>query len=241
MKKLLLISAALCLFATSAFASGISLTVTACPGGAGATGSAGTIDCATGGIITMLAVFQPAEAISDLVGIDAILDVTVNGDVTGPQNFWDFAIVNAAGLGTDHRRPAAGCSVGSVYTNTWNVGSAGSAAAGLVRGPSQVRIAAQCQRPSLLAVVANQKLFGFQMTIDPSTSSEQGGLANGCTSAAGVVLEHIIPGSAGGSPTTTLTSPDGASGQGQSVIFNGASLPTKASRHSWGQLKSLYR
>ena len=104
-----------------------------------------------------------------------------------------------------------------------------------------MRIAAQCQRPSFLTVIANQKLFGFQMSVDASTSAEGGGAALGCGSAAGIVLEQIIPGSAVGTFTTMLTSPDVSSGQGQSVIFNGASLPTTTSRHSWGQLKSLYR
>ena len=238
MKKTLIICAALCLFATSAFASGINLTVTACPGVAGSRGDAGTLDCAAGQIVTMLATFQPVEALTDLVGLDAILDITINGDVSGPANFWDFAVANTGALGTDHKRPTTGC---TPYNNVWNVGSAGSAAAGAVRGPGQVRLAASVQRPSFFVNTANQKLFGFQMSVDASTSAEGGGSANGCATAAGIVLEQIIPASSAGTPTTTLTSPDALSGQGQSVLFNGATLPTKASRHSWGQLKSLYR
>ena len=73
MKKTLIISAALCLFAASAFASGINLTVTACPNNTGAGNDAGTLDCLGGGIVTMLATFQPAEGIADLVGLDTRL------------------------------------------------------------------------------------------------------------------------------------------------------------------------
>ena len=235
MKKLLLVAAML-LVAGSAFAGGINFTVVACPGGAGATGDAGTLDCAGGQIVAMLATWQPAEPISDLVGIDAILDVTVNGDVTTAATFWDLAVTNAPG--TDHRRPTTLC---TLYNNVWNVAGAGSAALGIIRGPGSVRLAAQCQRPTLFSAALNQKLFGFQMSVDASTSTEAGGVNSGCSTAAAVALEQIIPGSANNNATTTLTSPDPTTGGGTVVIFNGASLPTSSSRHSWGQLKSLYR
>ena len=246
MKKLLLTCVALCLLASSAFASGLNLTVTACPNNAGSSNDAGTLDCAGGQMVTMLATFQPAEAIADLVGIDAILYITVNGDVNTTQNFWDISPTgtgNPTGMSTDHRRPATVCAAAAGnYTNTWNVASAGSAYGAAIISPSRVRVAAQCQRPSILAVVPNQKLFGFQMTIDATTSIESGtGAALGCTSAAAVSLEQIAPGSQINLPTTVLTSPDAGSGKGQVVLFNGAAQPVSTSRHSWGQLKSLYR
>jgi len=243
MKKLLLTSAALCLLATSAFAGGLNLTVGGCPnnGTAVANGDAGTLDCATGTGVTMLVTFMPAEAIADLVGIDLIMDITVNGDVNSTANFWDFAVNNSGGLQTDHRRPAAGCTA-PVYQNQWNVSSAGSAAAGAIRGPGSVRIAGQCQRPTLFVATANQRLFGIQFTVDPSTSVEQGGTGAGCSTPAGFALQHVLPASANNLPVTLLTEPDPTTAPfGQRVMFNGAALPTPADRHSWGQLKNLYR
>ena len=92
-------------------------------------------------------------------------------------------------------------------------------------------------------MITDQRLFGFQMSIDASTSAEAGGSALGCATEVRVTLEQIIPGSAVGSPTTTLTSRDETSGLHQIVSFNSPYLlpPLSASRHSWGELKSLYR
>ena len=72
MKKIVLCCAAMALVASSAFASGVDLTVTACPGNAGASNDAGLLDCAGGQVVQLLATFLPNESISDLVGIDVV-------------------------------------------------------------------------------------------------------------------------------------------------------------------------
>ena len=240
MKKILLLCAALCLFATSAFAVGADLTVVACPGVAGASNDAGTLDCAGGSTLVLLGTFQPAEAIADLVAADAILDITV-GNANGPDNFWDLQTVNSAALNGAPSRPTSGC---STYNNAFGVANSGFAAAAAVQAPTRVRVATTSYRPSNLAATLNQKIFAFQLLIDLSTSVEAGvgGTATGCLNPAGIVLEQIIPGSASNAPVTTLTTGTGTvTGGLNSVIANGAGLPTPAARHSWGQLKSLYR
>ena len=238
MKKLLLISAALCLLATSAFASGIDLVVGACPGIAGSSNDAGTLDCAGGATLMLLGVFQPAEAISDLVAADAILDFTVGGDLATTAKFWDLQTNNSAALNGAPGRPATLC-VG--YTNAFGVANSGFAAAAAVQSSNRVRVATTSYRPSNLNATLNQKIFAFQLLIDLSTSSEASGAGGpGCTLPIAFALEQIVPGSASNAPVTTLTT--GASGPASQVVLaNSGSQPVPAARHSWGQLKSLYR
>ena len=240
MKKILLLCAALCLFASSAYAVGCDLTVVACPGVAGASNDAGTLDCAGGVTLVVLGTFQPAEAIADLVAADAILDITVANANSG-SNFWDFQTANSAALNGAPNRPATLC---STYTNAFGVANSGFAAAAAVQSPNRVRIATTSYRPSNLAAALNQKIFAFQLSFDLSTSAEanQGGTSTGCQSPAGIVLEQIIPGSASNAPVTTLSTGTGTIPGGlNSVIANGAGLPTAATRHTWGQLKNMYR
>ena len=151
MKKLLLISAALCLLATSAFASGVDLVVTACPGNAGSSNDAGTLDCAGGATLILLGVFQPAEAITDLVAADAILDFTVTGgDLGSSANFWDLQVNNSAALNGAPGRPSTLC-VG--YTNAFGVANSGFAAAAAVQSSNRVRVATTSYRPSNLSEI----------------------------------------------------------------------------------------
>ena len=244
MKKLLLISAALCLLATSAFASGVDLVVTACPGNAGSSNDAGSLDCAGGATLILLGVFQPAEAITDLVAADAILDFTVTGgDLNAPSAaFWDLQTNNSAALNGASGRPATLC-VG--YNNAFGVANSGFAAAAAVQASNRVRVATTSYRPSNLNAALNQKIFGFQLLLDLSTSAEASGAGgNGCMLPIAFALEQIVPGSAANNPVTTLTS--GAtnpspSATSQVVLANTSGQPVPAARHSWGQLKSLYR
>jgi len=244
MKKILLLTAALALFATSAFAVGADLTANACPGNAGASSSVPSLDCAGGAVLVLNVTFQPAEAISDLAAVDCIVDLTpTGGDPNTTANFWDFGVTNSAALGGGQARPSTGC---TGYTNTFSPAGSGFAAAAATQYPSnyppRTRISCLSYRPSNLSVAANAKLFGLQITVDASTSAEALGDPNGpagCTLPVGIALEQAIPGSAAGNPTTTLI--DGNTPGGNIVLVNGANAPTPTARHSWGQLKSLYR
>src|SRR5438045_2560887 len=131
MKRTLLALAAILLLASSAFASGVDLSVHACPGNAGVSSDAGTLDCASGQVLTLYAVFQPVAAIPDLVEVDMRFDLVVDGDLTSDATFWNFehndgAPNNEAGLTANRQRPATGC---SGYTNTWSAPGAGDAVA----------------------------------------------------------------------------------------------------------------
>jgi len=253
MKKILILCAAMALVASTAFAVGIDLTVNACGNTAGASNDAGAIDCAGGGGVILLAVFQPAENYNDaatqtqLVGIDMIFDMQVAGTLAtnGSAAFWDWDGINGcnvAALLPSRLRPSVGC---TTYTNAWSVPNAGEGAGAGRRSTSTQRVAALCFRPSgsPLSTVANQQIFGIQLFIDGSTSLEagQGGTCGGCTVAAGVVFNACTPGILSGAPTTTLGGPSLA---GNCVGINAglglcAAVPTK--KHTWGQLKSLYR
>ena len=234
MKKLLLLCAALCLFASSAHAVGCDLTVIACPGGAGASNDAGTLDCAGGAGIILLGTFQPNEAITDLVAADAILDFNVTGGVAA-SNFWDLEVANNAALGITRARPAI-CS--PTYANSWSPAGSGEGAAAAVQSATRCRVATTCYRPTNLNAALNAKLFGFQLSIDGSTAFEAGGTATGCLTPVGVSLQQLTPQAASGAPTTILTT---GSQMLNTVIINGAGLPTPTTHRSWGALKSLYR
>jgi hypothetical protein len=239
MKKVLLLCAAMALVATSAFAVGADLNFGACPGNAAATTDA-TFDCAGAGALVMYCTFQPNEAMPDLVGIDTVVDFTiVGGDVNNSASFWDFQNANSVAYAVSHVRPTTIC---NAYTAAWSVGGSGEGQAAVVRSPSQVRIGASAYRPSDLSVTANQKIYGYSLTIDGSTAIEAGGAGVGCTLQAVVALNQVNPGTSSGTPTTALSSPstngtpcDHINGD----VSNCSIVPT--ARHTWGQLKSLYR
>lgn len=243
MKKLFLLVAAMALVASTAFAGGVDLTVNACPGNAGAALDAGTLDCAGGQVVTLLATFLPNEALSDLVAIDVCFDLNVAGDIGADATFWDFA-ANSAAIGSLQTRPSTGCS-SPAYTNTWSPSGSGAGALGvypLTVGPTtnHSRIVALAYRPSILAVTAGQKLFGMQLSIDASNSVEGGNnaAAFGCTKAASITLNEVIPRAQSGVDGSSLS----ATGVlGQTVTFNGGTAALPAQKKTWGQLKSLYR
>jgi hypothetical protein len=243
MKRLLLLLLGGMLCAGSARAIGVDLNFVACPGNAGASQEA-TIDCAGGGTLTLLMTFAPAEAISDLVAVDALVDVYLHaGDIHSDATFWDFQTVNQVALGLDHLRPASGCNSPFFYANTWNKAGAGVSLGALVRSPRNVRIAAGSYRGDYFPVTANQRLFGWQMLLDAATSVEAGGSASGCSYPACVYMLQAIPQSAAGAPTTTLTGPSSNLDpyMGINILRWYCVPPDPVIRRSWSQLKSLYR
>jgi hypothetical protein len=246
MKKVLILCVAAALYATSAFAAGADLTALACPGNAGAADNIAAFDCTAGDVLSFMGCFQPAEAIPDLVGIDVIIDLAVSGDMSGNASFWDFGGANSAGLGLTHTRPSSGC---TGYTATFSLTGSAEGIAFRQQSPSNTRMGIVVARPSTgpLSVQANQKLFGFNMTFDTSTSAEGGnGTGAGCGSVpATLVLQQITPGSLQGIQTTVLQT--GASATNCVVMgaAGTAGSPTcgavPVQRHTWGALKSLYR
>ena len=243
MKKVLILCVAMALFATSAFAAGVDLTFGACPGNAGATDQAASFDCSAGDVLSFFACFQPNEAIPDLAAADCIADLAVQGDLDTSASFWDFS-ANSAGLGLTHTRPATGC---TGYTATWSPSGSGEAVAFARISPSILRMGIVVYRPSNLSVVANQKLFAFNLTIDTSTSAEGGGgTGAGCSTVpATFVLQQLNPGSAGGGATTILVTGSAATNCTQMGANGTAGAPAcgavPVQRHTWGRLKSLYR
>jgi len=246
MKKILLMTAALALLASAAFAQGIDLSAVACPGNAGVTSDAGVIDCAGGGALVLLGVFQPAEAISDLGALDGAFRLQANGDLSTAAGFWNSDTgdlgCNPLGLGSSFARPTSGC---TGYTNTFTSGSA-SLYQGSRRGPKLIQLGGTCARPSPLVVAANQKMFGVQIIFDLSTSAEAGGSAcQGCTLPVAITWNSGTPQSIAGTPTTALIGP---AVFGQTTTANDGANPiynlipgTPTKKHTWGQLKSLYR
>ena len=239
MKRTLLLLALLSLVATSAHAVGADLSVVACPGDAEASANAGSLDCAGGGDVTLIMTFMPAEAIEDLAAVDMLLDLVQDGDLNTNAAFWNFETANSGAIAVHHEAPASGC---SMYTDIWNESGAGAAWAAQVFSPYTLRMAALCYRPSTYSALQNQKLFGIQIVLDTAAAIEGGGGMPGCTRGACMVVQHVIPGSIAGTPTTTLTMP---SVFGNAITFNGGSkamcFAVPAVRHTWGQLKSLYR
>ena len=157
MKKIALLCAASMLVVSSAFASGVDLTVNACPGSAGASNDAGQLDCAGGQVVTLLATFLPNENLSDFVAIDVVYMVNVAGDIGSDATFWNFA-TNSDALDVQSGRPASGC---SDYAATWDDTGAGAGSLGVFpldqypSYPSNVsRVVALAYRPTMLPLTA---------------------------------------------------------------------------------------
>ncbi len=250
MKKVLLFTGALALVAASAFAQGgIDLSVNACPGDANslaqAASATATTDCAGGSPLTILGTWGPNEAISDLSNLDGTLGYSVAGDLNSSDQFWDFDPANLCSpggpLSSAQARPSSGCATPVAYTNTWNVASSGTAIGGAQSTPQTGKIVFTCYRPSPLSVAAGQKLFGVQIIIDASQSTEAGGTCAGCSDAACIVWNEGRPGSFGASTPSNL---EGPFVFGNTLSVNGgtglcAAVPTH--KQTWGSLKSLYR
>jgi hypothetical protein len=234
----LLLCAGLCLIPPSALAAGAELTVNACPGNAGASHDAGTLDCAGGEALRLMVTYQPERAIPDLAAVDCVLSMAVPGGLTGPTKFWDLSAANVSALSGSTVLPAAVC---SGYKSLFQGAGAGFAVAAGMRGPNTLLISSTAYRPKGVNVAADARLFVLGLTIDASTAVEAdpGGLA-GCQTPVSIAIESLTPGSLTDSTVTDikLDSP-----LRQSIVINGASLPESArtpppARHS---TKVLYR
>jgi hypothetical protein len=240
MKKLILTCIALAAGASSAFAIGVDMNFNACAGVAGSSQTA-TIDCANGGALAGFVSFAPAEAITDLVALDSIVDIQITGgDVNTTANFWDFGH-NV--LAMTSLRNSTAC---SGYSSTWGTGG-GNTNVGQVQSPTKVRMAWGSYRPApAFNSLANQKLFGYSFTIDGSLSvldTADGGTLNGCQLPAVIVVTQATPQS--DNPATSNTTLTGPNLNPEPCVHVNGDVTTcgavPAARHSWSQLKSLYR
>src|SRR5262245_53947932 len=89
-RTLTILCFSMCVAGAAFAASGIDLTLVACPGDPGALGVHQSVDCATTEPLVLLCSFVPAEAVPDLVAFDGILQITVVGDFD-VNPFWNFS------------------------------------------------------------------------------------------------------------------------------------------------------
>jgi len=235
MTRISVLCASMLLAASLAQASGMDLTINACPGAPGAVGGeVGSVDCANGSSITILGTFVSGDNITDLVALDSVLSLEASPSLDA-STFWDWT---PSGCGTGagvvfatSSRPSTGC---TAYSNTWNSSGGGGMKAGRTTG-SQQRIAVVCYRPVPLNVTAGQKMFAFQIVLDLTQSLEQGGECTGCGQPVCLRWLSARPASAAGTLTTELTHGTGlVAGIDNTISFNGGNglcpaLPTHAS------------
>lgn len=182
----------------------------------------------------MLVSFAPQERISDLVRADAVIDLAVAGYLNTNATFWDFESVNTAALSSSHLRPL-GC---ASYLNTFAVTGAGSSVSGHVVSLQHIRIDLSAYRPTPVAVLAEQKLFGMQLMIDLGSSLEAGGASTGCGDAATLALTRLTPVSASGSTATAF---DNTGDLLPHTVQVNPGFIDPVARQTWGTLKALYR
>jgi hypothetical protein len=169
--------------------------------------------------------------------------LTSGADATTTANFWDFSTANQAGLTLNQLRPSNLC---AYYADTWHSAPAGGLSlAAMIRSPGNVRIAAGAYRATNFNAAYNQKLFGFQMLVSTAGATQGGGSLEGCPDAVGLTLDEGIPQSATGASTTMLCNyccGFGGCTPGPPPIHVAFNDPTVGTvRHTWAQLKSLYR
>jgi hypothetical protein len=229
------------LFASQAMASGVGLSVNACPGNPGASTDAGTLDCAGGQQLTMLLTFASSVAISSMTGVEFEITAIVDGDLSAGAAFWDFDGVNHAGWHADRSRPAAGC---ANYTDAWTGPGTSVLWGGSSHEGSVLRLEVACSRSTELAIAAEQPIFGAQVVFDGAQSVEAGGTLPGCP--LGICFAVPYAAIYGHAARLPVVSGLGAMSEFPNILtVNGTPqsgcLTVPARRHTWGQLKTLYR
>src|SRR5438552_3677483 len=170
----LLVCLVLTLLVSSASANpGVDLALGACAGDAGALSDA-TVDCGSGQTLRIMLTWAPAEDLPDLSNLDGFIDTFV-GTSFITDGFWNFDAsvgCNRNSLSSTHVYPPSGCGTPIDYLDTWssagspaNSGSAISAAA---TSTQTCRYAFTCYRPTPLAVLAGEHLFGVVIQIATS-------------------------------------------------------------------------
>lgn len=250
----LLALASVALMAGTALAAphgGIDLSVGACPDNPGASPS-GTLDCAAGNTLAILATWAPDVDIQQLAGIEGRIFVEVGGDLETTASFWNFNSLDPpAGCGRDNLslseiRPS-GCDAPE-YLDAWNVPGSLHDIAAAQRSPQQLEIAFAASRPSGIAVTQGQRVFGAQLLVALHADGENG--CAGCQLPVCVYWHVGRPGSWDANEDARLDWMSAPTGYGASqgisfaVGLNGGTglcSAVPARRTTWGQLKTLYR
>jgi len=238
MKKLLLITAALAICASSAFAAtpGVNLIWGKCSTlAAGGQNFANPCDGLGGGLKVLQGDFRAANAINDFAACDGVIDI---GFSTNTPDFWKLA--------------SGGCNAGAMATTTPGIVAVvcptslydASTFGSLVYEnptPSRLRVrVTQVNGGAPSAVIAGQMYPGVALSMD----MDAGAACAGCADPACLVLNNIT---VSGFITTEVESIS-ATDVRNFTTYNGgavggAGCPAATPSHNstWGQVKSLYR
>jgi len=241
---------------------GIDLAVNrVCPGVTGASGEA-PLDCvslaAAHQFVSIYSTFIPAENISDLGSLDGIIDIWLTRSVNAEGAFWDSSpggcLEQHGGqiqfLGT---KPTNGDPCGTPATIREVFVDGGSMTTNL-DDPNHLRYFYTVYTFHPQAVTAGERVFGFEIRLDPQFAAENGGACGSCCQPMrcgsiecdeGVIIDMVSakPSSYSGAPTTTLTSGTGLTTVNSRGHYSSAAYcnPVPTRRSTWGALKSLYR
>lgn len=237
MKKLLLITAAMALVATSAFAGtpGCNLSWAKCPTLA-TSGTNFTNACdGAQGLKSVTASFRASHAISDFAGIDAVIDI---GLFTANSPYWAVETGGcAAGAVT---AGIAGVQAGTCPTGLYDA-STFSALAFERPNPSRLRVRlSQVNGGAAAAVVAGTLYQGAVLNLD----SDAGSACAGCADPACLVLNNLTVSGFNTSEVESIETADirnYATYNGGAIGGSGCPAATPSHNSTWGQVKSLYR
>jgi hypothetical protein len=198
----------------------------------------------SGGGLTVVVTFQPYEAIPDLIALDGEFVAQVVADLT-TNGFWNFDPhgCHYGGLGIANVRPPNCAS--PEYADTWSLPGSVTNIVCVQTGPSTEAMPFSVDRPGGLAVTTDEKVFGATITVDGAAATEVGGSCGGCSAPFFLVCQAVFPRSAGAAIPSQLDFPTGAHpGVTNMIGVNGGMslcCAVPARKHTWGQLKSLYR
>jgi hypothetical protein len=248
MKKAILLAAALTLAASAANAHSLFYAWNTCFHDGGA--SSVTFVCDDFNPSTSFATYQLDAAVSGVVAVSGVIDLSVNGAATLPS-FWHMegGGCNDGGVAIDdNRTPCTNTGglptfPGSTGQNTDAFVTAYGAGFG---GPNKARVLTSVNRASSNpANLTAAKHFAFKLNWNDDNAEEAGGSCQGCTAVVSqalnsILLESPFTSASGDAVAAVITSAD--PGSQPSTCINASNcdvVPVK--NRSWGQLKSLYR
>jgi len=256
MKKVLIFAALLALAAAPAFAAGGALFL----GWGNCVGDAGWVayssfNCALGLGDVMYVNYQVNTPATNVVTLNAIMDVNINSQTSVPD-FWHFEAggCNYGFLVLEDKRPTGKCST-SQTTLCGNTGSlcnefitAYGIGAPAKLPPNRTRILitnARAASSPVTLVAAPTKQYAYDLGIDATNATEAGGVCAGCASVISIALNSIVLESAlaetGGEAVADIITSD-MPGSAPGVCINAATCnAVPVQNKTWGQLKALYR
>jgi len=208
-----------------------------------------TFGCDTGTLrdATIVGSFQIDRAMSDFVGIEAVIDVQSDSPALPP--WWDFfnsgACRQASLSASADFTSAPGSSCTDAFAGRAGGGIAAYQTAGTVPGvPSGLANAARLKLayavPEPFAIQGGVEYYGFRIRIDAQRTIGSG-TCGGCNAAVTLVVNDITVAGMGGGvehETSGLQSPC-VTWQGTDATC--AADQSRAHNASWGRVKSFYR